>query len=64
MTIKSIVVHPKGATHIQKFSDSTYFMKVGEVDGEPSWMFHGRNVGWISDGCPVESLPYKCEPLR
>ena len=44
--IKSITVHPKGATHFQVFSGNTYFIKQeGGV-----WLFRTRSSPkWIED---------------
>lgn len=47
MAIKSIVVHPKGATHIQKLFGFSYFLKQNE-DGD--WFFFGPNCKvWLFD---------------
>ena len=52
MAIKSIVVHPKGATHIQNLNPISYFMKL--VDN--TWFFyaHGSRT-WIADTGANES---------
>ncbi|MGF6139012.1 hypothetical protein [Pseudomonas laurylsulfatiphila] len=64
MAIVSVVVHPKGATHVQRLAGSTYYMKQGEHKGEPSWMFHGGRLGWLPDSVPVTQAPYKAVPLH
>jgi hypothetical protein len=63
--IINIVVHPKGATHIQKFADgTTYFMKQGDVDGQTCWLFFGARQ-WIADtATPVAELPYRTVTLH
>lgn len=47
--IKSITVHPKGATHFQDLSGSVYFLK----QNEGVWMFTPRTTppinAWIKD---------------
>lgn len=64
MAIKSIIVHPKGATHIQRLSTATYFMKIDNLFGEPAWFFHGGGSGWIPDTTSPAVMPCWTAPLR
>lgn len=44
--IKSITVHPKGATHFQLLSGNTYFLK----RQEDVWLFRSQSSPkWIED---------------
>ena len=46
MSIKSITVHPKGATHVQVLNGNTYFLK----QTEGVWFFKGKSCSnWLLD---------------